>query len=52
MAELGKNVGNFKNFAQFIKSLESIDNMLVPMGGVQMPPLNTNEVAIFDPLLF
>ena len=55
MAELGKNVGNFQNFAQFIKSLESINDMLVPMGGggvVQMPPLNTNEVAIFDPLLF
>ena len=24
MAELGKNVGNFQNFVQFIKSLESI----------------------------
>ena len=27
MAELGKNVGNFQNFAQFIKSLESINDM-------------------------
>ena len=26
MAELGKNVGNFQNFAQFIKSLESIND--------------------------
>ena len=27
MAELGKNVGNFQNFAQSIKSLESINGM-------------------------
>ena len=33
MAELGKNVRNFQNFAQFTKSLESINDMLLKQSG-------------------
>ena len=31
MAELGKNVRDFQNFAQFTKSLESINDMQLKM---------------------
>ena len=33
MAELGKNVGNFQNFAQFSKLLESMNDMLLKQSG-------------------
>ena len=49
MAELGKNVRNFPNFAQFTKSLESINDMLLKQSGdteFSGSPLELGEFAL------